>query len=127
MHFNQVQITGRAGHEAELYFLSDGTPFARLRLYHDHRDGSDDGNHQTTVVTVIAWGRLAETLHGRIRRGDNLLVHGKLKLHTWREKGQPRSQPEVHLDRFFLIGRSVTSRAAPAEASAVDLLGRSFQ
>lgn len=100
---NQVQLTGRAGHPPELFTMTDGTLMARLRLYQSVTNHS--GERSSTAFSLVAWGRLAEALHRSVRRGDNLLILGKLRIRTWKQEGVNHLRPEIHLDGYHLLQR----------------------
>jgi|AntRauTorckE5430_2_1112549.scaffolds.fasta_scaffold04749_3 single-stranded DNA-binding protein len=112
---NHVELTGRAGHDVDRHALSDGTPYARLRIYHDTRDHA--GDHAAIPFVVTAWGDLADAFYRDVRKGDNLLLHGRLRLRTWSQGGICHSRPEIHLNRFFLLN---TSKKRTDFAPAVD-------
>ncbi len=100
---NLVQLAGRIGLQAPLYFLSDGTPFVRLRLYQDEVDGS--GRSVSHSFSITAWGKLAEALHQKVRRGDRLFVQGKLRVLTYQQPGGKQLRPEVQLTSFHVLER----------------------
>lgn len=98
---NQLQITGRAGHDPDCIFLSDGTPLARLRLYHDtvnHR-----GEPRTTPFSLAAFGPMANAFHEGVRRGDHLFVTGRLHLRLIGEEPNLHRHPEVQVVSFYVL------------------------
>jgi len=113
---NQVQLTGRAGHDVDLHALTDGTPFARLRLYHDAKN---DGDSSTALpFTVTAWGRLADAFHGGVRKGDRLFIQGRLRLRSWKEKGVRQTRPEIHLETFLVLQKRQRTGEGVATSAA---------
>ncbi len=104
---NYIQLIGRVGHDPELVTLSDGTPRACLRLYQD--TGAPDGGQDTQVHSLVGWHGLAAQLHRRVRRGDTLLVHGKLVNRKLTVNGTVLVKAEIHLSEFRLLSsRSIT-------------------
>ncbi|WP_420460307.1 single-stranded DNA-binding protein [Neolewinella sp.] len=105
---NYIQLIGRVGHDPELVTLSDGTPRASLRLYQDAAGGRDSGQ-DTQVHSLVGWHGLATQLHRRARRGDTLLVHGKLVNRKLTVNGTVLVKAEIHLSEFRLLSsRSIT-------------------
>jgi len=98
---NQVQLTGRAGHAPELFTMTDGTMMARLRLYQSVVNHS--GERSSMSFSVVAWDDLAESLHRKVRRKDNLFVLGKLRIRTWKQGGMNQIRPEIHLESYHLL------------------------
>ncbi|TXF88136.1 single-stranded DNA-binding protein [Neolewinella aurantiaca] len=100
---NQIQLTGRAGHSPEVFTMTDGTMMARLRLYQSATNRS--GERSSTAFSIVAWGSMAESLHRKVRRGDNLFVTGQLRIRTWKQEGINHVRPEIHLGSYLLLQR----------------------
>lgn len=81
--------------------MTDGTMMARLRLYQS--TVSHSGERTTTAFSLVAWGRLAESLHRNVRRSERLFVIGELRIRTWKQAGINQLRPEIHLDTFHLL------------------------
>lgn len=115
---NQVQLTGRAGHAPELFTMTDGTMMVRLRLYQSVTNHS--GERSSMSFSLIAWGSLAESLHRNVQRGAHLFVFGKLRIRTWKQEGVNHLRPEIHLDSYHLLQRSVVRESGVEAASEND-------
>lgn len=121
LYHNQVQLAGRAGHDAELYQLTDGTPVARLRLYQSVVNHA--GESTTTCFMLTAWNSLAEAFHRKVRRNDQLFVQGKLRIRSFRQDGATHLRPEIHLDSFHVLqrtGRNDTTATTAKEDTSVE-------
>lgn len=90
MAVNEIGVTvvGWAGNEPTLYLREDGqVPFAKFRLastprvYDRAQDAFVDG--PTSWFTVKAFRTLARNITASIRRGDPLVVHGRVRLVDW--------------------------------------------
>ena len=114
---NHIQLIGRAGHEPELVTLSDGTPRANLRLYQDTPAASPTAD--TQVHCLVGWNGLATQLHRRTRRGDTLLVQGKLINRKLTVNGTVLVKAEVHLSEFRLLNTRSITRSVGIAAEAV--------
>jgi len=72
----------------------------RLKKDGDWVDG------ETTWYTVTAWRSLADHLRDSVRKGDPLIVHGRLRTETWvPEEGGPSTTLQVDAS---LIGHDLT-------------------
>ncbi|WP_157975903.1 single-stranded DNA-binding protein [Lewinella sp. IMCC34191] len=98
---NQTQLIGRAGHDPELLTLTDGTARSLLRLYQNGR--SIGGNDHPQVHHLVAWSAVARQLHARVRRGDRLLVQGKLLYRRFECKGLTQVRAEIHVESFAVL------------------------
>ncbi|MEL7161790.1 MAG: single-stranded DNA-binding protein [Bacteroidota bacterium] len=92
---NQVQLIGRAGTDATLHRMTDGTYVSRLRLYLPPREGGPPEGFQ-----LVAWASVAQSLHARVRRNDRLLVRGRLRNRTFHRGGVTHLRTEIHLESF---------------------------
>lgn len=115
---NQIQLVGRAGHDVDLHALSDGTPLSRLRLYQDGENRS--GEPASSVFMLNAWGTLATTFYERVRRGDTIMVQGRLHIRTFQQGGVQHFRPEVHLAAFYILERT---HRRPAGVPATSSIG----
>ena len=114
---NHIQLIGRAGHDPELVALSDGTPRVSLRLYQDTPRANPTAD--TQVHCLVGWHGLATQLHRRTRRGDTLLVQGRLVNRKLNVNGTVLVKSEVHLAEFRLLSTRSITRSVGIAAEAV--------
>jgi len=79
-----ITVRGNVGADVEL-FTGDGWHIARFRLATTPRikRGDDWVDGPTTWVTVRATKRLAANVAASVKKGDPLVVFGRLRTHTW--------------------------------------------
>jgi single-strand DNA-binding protein len=78
---NTITIAGRLGEDPALRFTSGGKAVANLRLAHSKRkqvnnEWVDDG--PTLWLDVVCWEGRAERIAEQARKGDEVLVTGRL-------------------------------------------------
>ena len=61
---------------------------------------------ETTWYSVTAWRTLADHLRDSLRKGDPVIVHGRLRTETWAPEGGPASTT-LHVDAL-LVGHDLT-------------------
>ncbi|WP_116124433.1 single-stranded DNA-binding protein [Lewinella sp. IMCC34183] len=107
---NHVQLVGRCGNDVATKLLSDGSRIARLRLYQPAppRSPAADG----MVHHLVAWDGLARQMEARVRRGDQLLVHGQLRHRKRHHEGATLIVTEVHVRHFARL-RGANAGAEP--------------
>ncbi len=111
---NQIQLVGRAGHDPEGLLLSDGTHRSTLRLYQNNR--TIGKRQEPQVHHLVAWSGVARRLQASVRRGNRILVQGKLLYRKFECRGMTHVRPEIHVDHFAVLDVRVdTEMAAVAD------------
>lgn len=95
MNDTYITLTGWVGSDVSLREVPGGQPVANFRVATTSRkfrnNQWEDG--ATTWYSIRAWRRLADNVHGSIRRGDPVVVHGKLEADVWtKEDGTTNTQ-----------------------------------
>jgi len=89
MHETYVTLSGWLGGNVDLRDAG-GTPVATFRVastprrYQRRTDTWENGD--TQWYSVNAWRTLGQNCADSLRRGDPVVVHGKLTAHTWTTK-----------------------------------------
>ncbi len=99
-----LNIVGHVGTDVDYRRVGSGTDLSTFRLAHTPRRW-DRGKGQyvdgtTSWITVQCWRMLALHVRDSIRRGDPVVVVGKLKTEEW-------TKDDVHNSRFVLEAVSV--------------------
>ena len=95
MNDTYITLTGWVGSDVSLREVAGGQPVANFRVATTSRkfrnDQWEDGN--TTWYSVRAWRRLADNVSESIKRGDPVVVHGRLEADVWtKEDGTTNTQ-----------------------------------
>jgi single-strand DNA-binding protein len=135
--FNKVILMGNLTRDPEMRFTPKGTAIARLGLAVNRtwRTETGEQKEEVTFVDIDAYGKQAETISHYLKKGNPILIEGRLRLHTWEDKqtNQKQSKLRVDLENFRFVGpaqnreaggpevgrsRPATPAAAPAAAPA---------
>ena len=103
--FNRVILAGNLTRDPELRFTNDGIPVCSFGLAVNRRRSKSE---EVDFFDVSAWRELGETIANYKKKGDPILVEGRLQYRSWddRESGQKRSKVDVVADNIqFLRGR----------------------
>jgi single-strand DNA-binding protein len=107
MNDTHVTFHGWAGSDVRLRTVKD-VSVAHLRVAvtpRVRRDGAwVDG--ETTWYSVTAWRTLADNLRASVRKGDPVVVHGRLTTETWQPEEGPASTT-LHVEAL-LVGHDLT-------------------
>lgn len=103
---NFVFIQGRLTRDPEMRYTATGTAlvtFAIANSEYFKKDGVR--KEQTGFYDVKAWGKLAEYLSDKIRKGDDVQVVGKLNQESWEDKntGAKRSKITIVANRVAMM------------------------
>lgn len=122
-NFNRVILAGNLTRDPELRYTPKGTAVARITLAVNRNYTTDGGEkrEEVTFVDVDIWNKQAEVISQYLKKGQPLLVEGRLKQDSWEDKNtkQKMSKLKVVLESFsFLSSGNRGGDAAPARPTA---------
>ncbi len=106
-NFNRVILAGNLTRDPQLSYTPSNTPVCEFGLALNRRWRDRDGNNKDEVcfVDVIAYGRQAEVINQYMRKGQPILVEGRLRYRQWTNKeGQNRTKLDVVVENFTFLG-----------------------
>ena len=99
---NTVIIKGNITRDPELRYLPNGTPVCGFGIAVNEKWTGDDGQKKERVdfFDVEAWSKRGETVAQWFKKGNPILITGKLKQETWDDKqtGAKRYATDVVVD-----------------------------
>jgi single-strand DNA-binding protein len=120
--FNKVTLMGNLTRDVEMRTTPSGQSVANFSLAVSRSWKGQDGQtqEQTSFINCVAWGKAGEIIAQYVKKGDALLVSGRLDQRSWddKESGQKRSTIEVNVEDFNFVGggRGGDSAGAPASS-----------
>jgi len=121
-NYNKVILVGNLTRDPQLSYLPSQTAACEIGLAVNRRWRGQDGQQreETCFVDCRCYGKQAETLNQYVRKGNPLLVEGRLQYATWEGKdGTKRSKLRVIIERFQFLGAAAGGgRGAPSHAAA---------
>ncbi|MHA2065983.1 MAG: single-stranded DNA-binding protein [Candidatus Thorarchaeota archaeon] len=115
MNYNRVVFGGNIGNDLELKTTDSGREVLNFRMASNEKFNRANGDRveRTTWVSMVAWGDVAVRIARYFKKGDPILIEGRLQENRWQDKesGDNRSKLEVTVDRFYFVGGRRT--AAP--------------
>lgn len=105
--YNKVILVGNLTRDPQMSYLPSQTPVTELGLAVNRRWRGQDGQQREEVcfVDCRAYGRSAETLNQYMKKGNPILIEGRLQFDQWEGKdGQRRSKHRVIVERFQFLG-----------------------
>ena len=107
-NLNRVFLMGNLTRDLELKYGKNGQPVTNLRLAVNRTYTTQSGEKKEEVcfVTIVVWGKQAESCHTYLRKGSAVFVEGRLQYRTWEtEDGQKKSVLEVVADRVQFLDK----------------------
>jgi single-strand DNA-binding protein len=99
--FNRVVLAGNLTRDPELRFTNDGIPVCSFGLAVNRVRSKSE---EVDFFDISAWRELGETIANYKKKGDPILVEGRLQYRTWEaQDGSKRSKAD---NVQFLGGRS---------------------
>jgi single-strand DNA-binding protein len=81
------------------------------------QEGKDkNGNYINNVIDIEIWGKSAEVVVDRCKKGDCIMVNGNVKRQDWEDKktGDKRSKHVLAVNRFEFLPRTANTNDEPA-------------
>lgn len=102
--FNRVVLAGNITRDPELRFTKDGVPVANFGLAVNRVRSKND---EVDFFDISCWRELGETVANYKKKGDPVLVEGRLQYRTWEAEdgsGAKRSKVDVTADNIQFLG-----------------------
>jgi single-strand DNA-binding protein len=118
--FNKVILAGNLCRDPEVRYTPKGTAVCKFSIAVNRKWKNEAGEQKedVTFVDIDSFGKQAETVAQWFKKGNPILVEGRLKLDQWEDKNtkEKRSKLGVVLEGFSFLGGK--SDAAPKESQA---------
>jgi single-strand DNA-binding protein len=95
--FNNIQIIGRFVQSPELTYTPNGNAVCKFSIANNYGDDAYFFNCES-------WKLTAENIAKFFKKGDKVLLEGKLKQDTWESEGKKRSAVKIVVFKFHFIG-----------------------
>ena len=87
--FNRVVLAGNLTRDPELRFTQSGVPVANFGLAVNRVRSK---NEEVDFFDVTAWRELGETVTNYKKKGDPILVEGRLQYRSWEANDDGRAE-----------------------------------
>jgi single-strand DNA-binding protein len=101
--YNRVVLAGNLTRDPELRFTQSGVPVCDFGLAVNRVRSK---NEEVDFFDVTAWRELGETIANYKKKGDPILLEGRLQYRTWEaQDGSKRSKVDIVADTVQFLGR----------------------
>ena len=104
--FNRVIVVGNLGRDPEVKYLTSGSAVCEFSIACSEKwkDKSETPQERTEWVTIVAWGKLAETCGQYLKKGRPVLIEGSLRTESWEKDGVKHSRTKVQASSLKFLG-----------------------
>ncbi|MGQ5519093.1 single-stranded DNA-binding protein [Enterococcus gallinarum] len=104
---NNVTLQGKLGKGIDLKYTQSGKAVGTTSIAVDRDFKNANGEKETDWVNIVFWGKTAETVANYFRKGDEILVVGRIQTRSYEDNSGGRKYvTEVVADKFsFTTGR----------------------
>ena len=97
MYLNKALIIGNLTRDPETKALPSGLQVTSFSIATNRVYKDKDGNRQeaTEYHNIVVFGRQAETSGQYLKKGQNVLVEGRLQTRSWEQDGQKKYRTEI--------------------------------
>ncbi|MFC1517023.1 single-stranded DNA-binding protein [Candidatus Margulisiibacteriota bacterium] len=117
--YNHVTLVGRLINEPEAKAVSDdrlrtGFTLAINRPYKDN-----NGKSVSDFFNIVAWGKLAEICKEYVKKGEDLLVDGRIQSRSYEQDNEKKWITEIIAESLSFLGRKNGNGKPKSEKEAV--------
>ena len=121
---NKVTLLGNLGQNPELKYAQNGNAVLNLRMATNdrYRDAKGEWHDRTEWHTVVVFGKSAESLVKKIKKGTLLYVEGRIHSRSYEDKtGVKRYVTEVSAGSVRPLARMVQADEQSTETDVQDV------
>jgi single-strand DNA-binding protein len=117
MNINHITISGRLGADAELKYTQN--KLAILNFSIAQGDYQKDGTTKPMWFNVIVFDKYAEALATTLKKGDEVIVAGKLKVRSYQQRdGVERTVVEITANGVRILTYRQKAEPSPQMTSS---------
>lgn len=120
---NKAFLLGRLTKDPEIRYTPTGKVVCQFTLAVDRPFANQEGQREADFINIILWGKSAEQFGNTVRKGQRILVEGRIQTRSYEAKDQTkRYVTEVVAERFEYI-----EKKDQANNSTVSTNNQSFE
>jgi single-strand DNA-binding protein len=114
--FNKIILLGNLTREPQLSYLPSQTAVVNFGLATNRKwkDQSGQQKEEVCFVDCKAFGKLAENINKYCKKGNPLLVEGRLNFNQWEKEGVKHYKHDIVVEGMQLMGSKADSQAPAA-------------
>lgn len=116
---NAVALSGNLTRDPELRTLPSGATLCQLRIASNERNKNQNGDWEDRPMyfDITIWKGMGEWVSNNVKKGDQIVVHGRLRWREWGEEGSKRQAVDITADSIVPVPRSSSSSGSSGSSS----------
>lgn len=104
---NKVILAGHLGQDPEVRKAGNSsvTTFS-IATSEKWKDAEGQLKKRTDWHNIEAWGKRGAVIEQYFKKGDKILIEGKIKVDTYEKDGQKRTAVKINLTEFHFVSNS---------------------
>ena len=115
--FNKVILCGYMVSDVLMKYTPQGTPVATLRLA-VNSGKNRNGEKETLFIDSVVFGKTAENCDKYLKKGDPVLIEGKLRERKWESEGEKKSKMEIFVENVRFLPKKRNDAEKEGESFA---------
>lgn len=112
---------GRLCRDPELKYIPSGTAICNFSIaVNESWKQDDEWKKKTAFVDINVWGDRGILCSERLKKGDPVLIEGKLTFEQWEKDGQKRSKLSVTAEKTFFLEKKPEAQISPSVGDGED-------
>lgn len=101
--YNKVILIGRLTSQPEMVVTPTAKSVCRVTMAVNRRYKSSNGEREADFITLVIWGKLAESLASYGSKGSLISVDGELRTRSYEKDGKRHYMTEVLAQSYQLL------------------------
>ncbi len=123
---NRIFLTGRLAADPDVRYTPNGAEVAQFNIAVNRAYKIKDNpewQEETFFVRIITWNRLAEKVEKNFKKGDLVLIEGRLSIRSYEVDGTKKWVTEIIANdaKFLPRNRSKNAEQSTSESSEPDV------
>jgi len=123
---NEAQVIGNITQDLEVRYTTGGSAVTNFSVATNRsfrKRDSEEWQEEVAFHNIVVWGKDAEFMSQRARKGTRVYVRGRLQTRSWEDQdGKKNYRTEIVADKVILLdryerGSGSKSTGAPAEGN----------
>ncbi len=120
---NRIFLSGRAVADPDIRYTPSGSEVAQFRIAVNRNfkaKESTEWQEETFFITVVAWNNLAAKIEKNLKKGDSVIIEGRLRIREYEVDGNKRSVAEILANSIRIVKKIQASEMTVEEPADDD-------